>query len=625
MPRSRTEKSRIKLAWISVAGIGLFYLVLVIGILPPRSFFSGDAGVKYLQVHNLINSQWRTLSIDYPGEELDLDHRYSPFTTTNFFYEKDQKTYGVYSELFIVAVSVFYALFGFYGLYVVPILATLGTMMVTYHLSTRFSERFAPLAPIIVGLCTPMLLYSLDLWEHTLAVFFSTLSVLLLLDGIRSPDTKRLFASGLALAISIWIREELYLMILAELLVLIWVKRTQCVHTIFVYGAGLAALFIPLWAYKWIQSGNLLGAHVDNVVVKTVTGAVVRRADYNPIIWLLQQRLLAAGLVIPWVSERWILVVILVFLGRAILWLVSSSRWRRILLSGLAIGMALSIGCEISLDVIHQWRPESLAQSFPLVFFLAFLGTVSVPSFELNTLKRRDAWSLSLIVAAFIGGVCSTTPSLGGTQWGPRFLMATYPLLTVLIVYTLQQFSTRSLYRTLPGAAILSVFVLLLLCSIVVQVESVQQLRAHKMYGQRLIVATEQVEQDVIVTDLWWFPQVIAPIFDQKPLFLVDHGRNGTLAELLAHLHQNDVQSFTFVTTPDSLQTQAQNLAVGRWVEQTRRTEQIWLEVDFITYEYDEPANHTMLDSRQGRPCGRTVKERNAYDVYQRGLSTDAE
>jgi hypothetical protein len=567
-------KYRHKLAWLSIAGISLLFVVLTIGVLPSRSFYTGDAGVKYLQVHNLINNQWTSFSIEYPGEKIDPEHRYSPFSAAHF-YEKDQKTYGIYSNLFVLVVGVFYALFGFPGLYLVPILGTLGTMIVTYRLSARFSDKLSFLAPVMIGLSTPMFLYSVDLWERSLAVFFSTLSILFLLDSTRDADIRRLFISGLTLGISMWIRLELIVMIPAGLLTLLYVKHTRSVRTVLAYSIGVLALLVPLYIFDVTS-----GWPVTDMSQHVAQGLLSNSNDF------VSRRLQAIGLIAPWSSERWTLVIALILTGRVSLRLVPNSR-RYALLLGLTLAIVLLVGYTVSLDLWQRyvWRPNSLVRSFPLVFFVTFLATAPLLFTHSHSLRHPDVVPLFLLTALYIGGVLGTTTGRpGDVQWGPKYLLPACPLLIALIVHILQQYSEQMTGQKLLRIAVPLAFALLLFLSVAVQFMSIRHLWLEKTNYEQLILATERSETDVIVTDLWWYPQVVATMFYDKTLFLVEHNQNGTLTDLLAQLRQHDVQSFTLVTTPNALQAQGDKLVAAGWAERSRQVQQIWLDVHFVTY-----------------------------------------
>ncbi len=553
--------------WFSILGIGLLYSILVIGVLNARSFMVNDQGVKFIQVSSLINNQWRSLAIDYPGEVLDPLHEYAPFPDA-FFYQKGQETYGIYSVPFVAATSFFYAIFGIYGLYIIPIGATLGTMFLTYHLSARFSYRFSPLAPLIVGLATPMLYYSLEFWEHSASVFLTTSSIFLLFVYIRRPEIKLLILAGLIMGASVWIRQELYAMLPASLLLLILLRPSRFLRSMFAYIVGVTTLIIPLWVFAWSQTGSILGQHVKLAFENSPT---------------VQEHLSPLQMIFPWSSERWVLAIILILVSRAALSRVNHKHQRSLLFVLIGV-VILVVGFNIFSNL--HLRPDDLLRSFPLVIFLVFLGTGSVPFPKPGDAAHREGWAILTVIVVFCAGVIATSPAVGGpAQWGPRFLLPIYPLLVVLVIYTLEHLSTGNYFSTLPGAAIILTFVSLLVASTAVELRGVRFLWENKRDYERLIVATEEASP-VIVTNIWWLSQVDATIFYNKTMFLVDNDQNGTLNNLLLKLRQNGIDSFTFVTTADLPEIHQTFPDSTQWVEEAKREVKIWLNVEFIDYQF---------------------------------------
>src|SRR5262245_24289791 len=126
-------------AWL-IAAISAVYLILAGFIFDPLTFFSGDAGAKYLQAENLVHARWLSAAVRNPAPRIDPDGDFSVLTGAQFGRRSPAApTYGVYSELFTIPISVCLALLGPRGLYVVPILATVATMILGYRLAARTS------------------------------------------------------------------------------------------------------------------------------------------------------------------------------------------------------------------------------------------------------------------------------------------------------------------------------------------------------------------------------------------------------------------------------------------------------------------------------------------------------
>jgi hypothetical protein len=248
-----------RLAVLVIAAVTAVELVLIGSVLNPRTFFSGDAGVKYLQADALVRSRWHALAVSEPGAALDPESRFSALAGNQFARRgPGDPCYGAYSELFTGPVSVALALFGVRGLYLVPLLAGVGTMILTYRLSVR-TAAIACL-PALIGACSPMVFYSVELWEHTLAMLCTTASVWLVVSASERSTAMRYAMAGLLLGLGIAVREELYAMVLAGLAALAWVERPRRIPAAVAAGVGaLVGLVPPGCSSRWSGTAGEVG------------------------------------------------------------------------------------------------------------------------------------------------------------------------------------------------------------------------------------------------------------------------------------------------------------------------------------------------------------------------------
>jgi len=571
----------------SIALALILYLVLIVAILPARTFFDSDPGVKFIQVENLVAYHWQGMWIEYRGEALDPLHKFSPFNTS-FFYEdpRNHKIYGVYSIPFVLVASFLYKLIGFHGLYLLPCLSTLATMWVTYRLSKCFCTRFVWLAPLLVGFLSPLLFYSVDFWEHSPAVLLASLSIWWLVEGLAHGQSLWLVGAGLAMGLATCFRAEAYAMIPACGLAFIWARRRR-LSALLAYGTGLALILLPFWVFQWHYLGTPVGPHLHNAVVPQVSGQVAHNMNLHPLVFWAYKFLAATGMLLPWrTSTSWTVLVLGLISLRLLIALVPT--WRRVLSLLLAIGMCSGVTWVVVVGVRGHWFAHSMVQGFPIVLFSLFLGLVpSLSPSILTSPRSRSSFPLRglvLIGVVFTTLVLLTAPSSGGPQWGARFLLPVYPLLVVLLIYTLQCVLGAPAGRTLWDRVLLVTFALLCLASALTQFEGVRRLYWSKADYERLTQAVEELSPETVVTDIWWLPAMTATSSEQKTWFLVKHGRNGSLSDMLSVLHQQGVAEFTYVTTPEDLKASASDLVAAYLTEQARRTERIWLDVEFVTY-----------------------------------------
>ena len=568
-------------AVLVIGAVALLELSLVWIVLNPRTFFSGDAGVKYIQAANIAEARWRGLSIRNPAEPIDPDGRFSALTGSQFRRRAPGAPfYGAYAELFTVPVSVGLAWFGVRGIYLVPVLASVGAMVIAYRLSVRSARRLAWLAPLLVGGCSPMLFYSLDLWEHTLAVLLSSAGVLLFVAGTAEFALTRLALAGLAFGAAIWVREELYGFLPAILVALAWVERRRRIPAALTVGAAALLVLAPHWLLTWTQTGV-----PARIAVMRVLQPFTATPDISPASGLPTWRPVVA-LLLP-VSAAWLLPV-----GAAVavrLWLPNAPPRRQAqILATLVIAAAVWAS---GYALLFRWwwpRPDTLLQAFPAILFLLFLPPVAGGAGT----AHREIRQLLAMAVVYTVAVCVAAPfalrtvPLGGAQWGPRFLMPLYPLLAAAIVFALERRIDWDARVEFAPRLLAGLFAVLLLVSVGVQAQGVRQLHRAKAGYEGLVAATGGFDAGgVVATDLWWFPDIIAAILYERPVVLVDVPGNGSLPELLARLQAHGIASLSLVSDQGRLgERYAAELAQLGWTESERQHVPMWLDVVLVSY-----------------------------------------
>src|SRR5438552_14701003 len=122
-------------ALIALLLVGLVYLAALV-LLPPQALTHHDEGAKYLQVRNLrlapYGLDW---SINYPARRLDPQLEFVPFHPKQHYVDGQGRIYLQWPIFLGLLTRVPWKLMGFWGLYVVPLLAGLGTLWASYLLA----------------------------------------------------------------------------------------------------------------------------------------------------------------------------------------------------------------------------------------------------------------------------------------------------------------------------------------------------------------------------------------------------------------------------------------------------------------------------------------------------------
>ena len=174
-----------------------------------HGFASSDAGVKLWQTQSVARTGRLDAPIDYPGAVYDPEHQYSPFVPPWFFWQ-DGQPYSEYLSPFIWSSAPMYAALGHTGLLLLPGLSGALLIILAAWLMWRVRKDYwAALAPIIVGLSSPLLIYSIEFWEHTPG---AVLAALALVGIVKAIDSRRralwLIISGAAISLGLTMRAE---------------------------------------------------------------------------------------------------------------------------------------------------------------------------------------------------------------------------------------------------------------------------------------------------------------------------------------------------------------------------------------------------------------------------------
>lgn len=176
-------------------------------------FFSGDGALKALLAKQFSAGNFRfDLELRPDSWVRDLwNQGLYPFEPP-FAYKISNLYYITFPFTFPLVTAPFYALLGFRGLYVVPLVAT-WSIWVGFYLVCRNFKLGSTITSIAIAaliFASPLTMYSSMYWEHTLAVAlaFNGLAILLV-RGASEISTRDAVLSGILIGLSVWFREEI--------------------------------------------------------------------------------------------------------------------------------------------------------------------------------------------------------------------------------------------------------------------------------------------------------------------------------------------------------------------------------------------------------------------------------
>lgn len=510
---------------LALACVATTYVVLALLVLPRDAFFSSDEGLKLIQVQNLMRKGWSDLTLDYPARGLDPDLRYVPINNPPPLV-RDGKLYAAYPVFFPLLVAPLYSLLGYAGLYVIPVCSGLLTLLFTFWLARLTIGDGVP-SLLVLGLCTPLMFYTLLFWDHTLGTALSTLSLLLVAKNLLQPRSVSLSIAGLILGLSIWARTELYVMAVVVPIAYFLLSDRQR-RRVLALAMGILLGLVPLWIFQSRVYGSALGPHVGHFAslgealpVTTNRLAIVYYtlldAHTNPLLTFL---------------------FIMAFVAATII--LGSPKLRR---NTPLLGTCVAILVVTTLlNLCGAWSGRPIGGLLATAPFLAF----SFAALWYRQSRRTDRLMM-YVFAGYIALVCLATPVDPGLQWGPRFLLPALPAGAVLALSKCRTLAKEhSGSRT--GIALTASLLALLGVSLLCQVSGLRVMSIIKERDRQLIADTAALDSQYVVSDEYGYAQYVAPLFYEKQFFYVRTQEDyQSLVEVFV---RNDIETYAVATYP---------------------------------------------------------------------------
>lgn len=432
--------------------VGVLFSLYLQGQIADGVYFSGDAGLKALLAQQLSRGELRFDLV--PPTQTWVSNLWNdglyPYEEP-FVYNVENKYYITFPYTFPLVTAPFYALLGYRGLYLIPLLATWAIWLNVYYLCQRlkFNQFNTALALIILIFPSYLTIYSAMYWEHTLAVCLCLAGMTLLVSsypkGLSVPSA---IIGGSLIGFSVWFRPEFLCMVgivsglvaiasigtiinnklLAQILFL--TKNKEILVT---------SMFLTVGAFfltnKLIYN-HVLGIHGIQIVEKIS----------------LTDRLLAAwqnfqGMSLALFAYLPIIYVLFLYL---LIYLVQEFKhlsYKRPLI----IVSAIIFFLIIVWTVLLMSDTGSFKNLFKQILPQIFLSIIALYLFR-NIKIKLDFYLIAiyLFCLIFTIGVAYLVPVgtagliAGGKQWGPRFLLILVPIISLVTPRELDALKSNS-------------------------------------------------------------------------------------------------------------------------------------------------------------------------------------
>ena len=510
------------------------YIGLAFFYLPPGAYWSPDIGYKRLQAENVRFTPWLDLAIEYPGAWIDPGLKYVPFRNT-FYYLWQGRIHFAQPPAMAVLASPFVALFGDRGERVMPLLAGLISLRLAAQLMRAVGAEPVWIGIVIAALATPVMIYSLFLWEHILAVALGLGAVALALQRPEARSRQDWILGGLLAGLAASARKELMLFALvlgAALALELYQngnRRRWRAWTGLALWAAAALCMLGLYElFSYLNSGNLIPPEFRVSVVP----------EYTPDAYLLVNGVggLSDFVFDPqfgWRGDVMLLAVIAYW---------AASRWLR--------GRpreAIQISALAALLAGEWYGVRHLGIASGLVGVLSASPFLAVGLGDAGAATRKLRWitfGFYGLVLLNLGLLTASGPYQTGLEWGSRFALIVFPLSVPLVLNGLKAVRERAAQSWLARAH-LALALMLIGLSVFIQLLGVSKTSTPAV-GPESREALLAVPEKQVLTNLWWLSAAAPRLYLSKEIFLVNS--EADLRAWMSAAYPLGVRAFVFVS-----------------------------------------------------------------------------
>lgn len=518
-------------ALLSVLLLATIFFGLAADLSRYHAFWSPDCGARFAGIRSWLETG-APVPLRYPFAGLDPAGRFHPLA--GYLGHARGALCLVYPPLFLAASGAGYRLWGFPGLAVLPLTAGLCCAWLIHCLAHELRLRSAPLLPLVAGLATPLLIYSVIFWDHSLQMCVTAAAAYAVWRCLKTESYRWAAVAGALLGVGLWIHEVFIpLFIAAALAALPYRKAAPGLLRGLTTGFG--ALALAWMAGNWLLYGSPAGAHLMGPNDPTHPDLLRLTLDPAMLMHRVQDQLAGDPAEGDWVRLE--LLLLTLYLG------VSNSRSLRAWMPPLQVALAgVSLGLLFRAPWAHGLFSATplfvlgLAQARPL---LDDLGTA--PDSKLSPRERFFRWAAAtsvLFTAAVL--VNPKTPEM---NWGSRYLLTVLPLLVLAAAAALE---TRIAAGGRARTPMIASGVALLAVSLFSQYRGILAVREDLRASRELIQAVAATASPVVATDLFWLAPETAEATLHPKLLLVPEDDAGRSA-FLSLLRRADAGEFTYV------------------------------------------------------------------------------
>ena len=533
----------------------LFLFLIAALLMPKLTFLLSDVGLRFLQVRELIDSNWQTFAINYKAQPFDPELAHVPLYYA--YSVIDGEIFLNITPFLPLLASWFYALLGPIGLAVVPIAGTVLTAVAVFKLADITELPRASWLFWLTAIATPMFFYTFELWDHTLAAACAAWAIYGLSSAIIKQKLLPAFWGGIILGIGLGQRPEMYVFAIAvgvACLVISWPRWR--VTAVLIGGSFLGVL--PLWILQYLWVGNPLGMALATNLFDY--GRPESYAFDSGVIGFSRPVTIGRFLMFirPGDPTTFVAALSILFGFITIFMSLRQEKWRtsRNLYVGL---LFLMIGYGIYVILALQTSAlVGLITTFPLLV----LSLTFVPK-SVDNGRYRSIYHLVFLAAGlFLLMMLILWPASGGLQWGSRYLLPVIPLLVYLAAYGINVFSqvvdgkTQQAFRRLT-VGLLCMMVFIQCSGLKVQLDLHQE-------AQQIQNFVENLPSEIILTNAPFSPAHLSGIDNKTFIYVADENDLEQMVTRLANDNIQRIAVFPLEFVPLSVPERIENITLQK-------------------------------------------------------------
>jgi hypothetical protein len=440
----------------------------------------------------------------------------------SYYDRRGGELHMAWPALFPLVVYPFHRAFGWFGIFVLPIACGALSVWMTGVIADRIRPGTGWMAALLVAVATPVLVYSTLYWEHTIALALELGALLLVMNFATKPRRWALVAAGAMAGLgAAGFRGDVALFAASAFGAVFLLTRGRerwfvppLVSLGFAIGCAPGALLnlvlnghvsppnavnnTPPPSLAYLRSVHFVGIVPHILVGKTVPEAMA---------W--QTTIAAAVLALAFYAtrRRHGRVLLVVLLGAAVVLGVTSLR--ELDASGAAFHGCLAICPVLALGLLQSDAPltvESRSAKRVVILTVAFL--------------------LSLVAMAIGVAYPEGWASDHNLEWGPRYWLAVFPLMAVLVAVNHDAFIGA--FRAEPKAVVWrwlagGVAVGLLLVSADLVWIGMARIRRLLVDQDGIRKVLREHRDDVLLSDTFGVSALVPEDFARRPSFYVNY------------------------------------------------------------------------------------------------------